>query len=159
MTGDNMNPKPVRNECARAKTQPVWMVVDDNIDILNVTRVMLTRITDALVECFQSPTDALAAFQAAPRKYALVITDFEMPEMNGAELCHRLQKILPVLNVLLVTGSGIASRTAVSELGFCGRLQKPFVVAELKRALMDAGVFEKQAADDFTKESSSLMMA
>jgi CheY-like chemotaxis protein len=140
-------------------TQQCWMVVDDNTDILSLTRAILERITDAPVECFHSPEAALAAFQGAPRKYGLVITDFEMPGINGAELCRRLRSMAPALKVLLITGSGIIRRSAVAEMGFSGLLHKPFVVSDLEKALTDAGVVENQALHDLTKEFNGLMMA
>jgi CheY-like chemotaxis protein len=39
------------------------------------------------------------------RKVDAVLTDFEMPEMTGAELAVRLKKMRPELPVLLVSGS------------------------------------------------------
>lgn len=155
-----MNLEFVPNEFAQAETQPHWMVVDDNRDLLQVTAAMLAWITNVPVKCFPSPTEALAAFQAAPRKYALVITDFEMPGLTGAELCRLLQGISPGLKVLLATGSGgIASHSAATAMGFCGLLRKPFMIGDVKTALTNAGVIGDRAGDLLTKETSGLMLA
>ena len=154
-----MNPKFVPEEFIQAETQLHFMVVDDNREILNITRAMLTRITDASVECFPSPAGALAVFQAAPRKYAFVITDFEMPGMTGAELCRHLREISPGLKVLLATGSGIASHSAATAMGFCGLLRKPFMIRDVENALANAGIIGDPAGDLLTKESSRLMLA
>lgn len=154
-----MKPKFVPEEFIQAEPQPYFMVVDDNSDILNVMRAMLTWITDAPVECFSSPAEALAAFQAAPRKYAFVITDFEMPGMTGAELCRHLREISPGLKVLLATGSGIASHSAVTAMGFCGLLRKPFMIRDVENALANAGIIGDSADDLLTKESGRLMLA
>jgi CheY-like chemotaxis protein len=147
-----MNPKFVTKEFDRAESRPHLMVIDDNLDILNVSRAILTRIADAPVECFSSPYEALAAFQAAPGKYSLVITDFEMPGMTGAELCGHLLRISPGLRVVLATGSSIASDPSVKTMGFRGLLRKPFMIADLKNTLAEAGVL-------LSEHSSNLMMA
>ena len=148
-----MNPKLVSEEFIQAETRPRIMVVDDNSDLLNVVREMFIRITHASVECFPSPIEALASFQAAAWKYAFVVTDFEMPGMTGAELCRHLREISPGLKVLLATGSGIASHSAAAAMGFCGLLRKPFMIRDVEKALADAGIVENQAADDLTRES------
>lgn len=128
-----------------------WMVVDDNADILFLTGAILERVAGATVECFHSPLKALAAFAAAPENFGLVVTDFEMPGMDGVEFCRRLRELAPSLKVLLATGSGIISPDAAAALGFCGLLHKPFPVAELKRALVRAGVMEKEADGEVLK--------
>lgn len=50
-----------------------------------------------------SAKQALKVFLS--RKVDAVLTDFEMPEMTGAELAARLKKMRPELPVLLISGS------------------------------------------------------
>jgi CheY-like chemotaxis protein len=83
-----------------------WMLVDDNADILSLAAELVKNLTDAKVESFNSPLAALAAFADAPEKYELVVTDFEMPEMDGVEFCGRLRAIAPAQKIILATGSG-----------------------------------------------------
>jgi len=154
-----MNPKFVSKKFNRPELQSCFMVVDDNNDILNVMRAVLARISDMPAEYFTSPTEALAAFQVAPQKFALVITDFDMPEMTGVELCHQLRNISPAVKVLLATGSGIASRSALGSKGFCGLLRKPFTIKDVEDALTNAGIKETQAGNLFDKEPTGLMLA
>jgi CheY-like chemotaxis protein len=35
-----------------------------------------------------------------------VIVDYEMPEMNGAELAHQIRRVFPALPILMVSGYG-----------------------------------------------------
>ena len=114
-----------------------WMVVDDNEDILEALRIFLADVTDATVECFCSPVTALEAYAAAPAKYELVITDFEMPELNGAELCRRLHHIAPRLKVCLITGSECFTPLDARREGFSGLLNKPFLRTELQQMLAE----------------------
>ncbi len=117
-----------------------WMIVDDNRDILAMLQAGLTPLHPGGVECFDSPHTALAAFAVAADEYEMVITDFEMPGMDGIELCRRLQALAPELKVLLATGSGFFTETAARHAGFSALLNKPFPLSELKHALTEAGV-------------------
>jgi len=126
-----------------AASRSRWMLVDDNEDILFVMREIAAQFTDAQVECFNSPIDALAAFAEAPEEFELIVTDFEMPGMNGVELCHRILEIAPAAKVLLATGSGLVSEDAAEREGFTGLLQKPFPFAALQNILNAIGVGKK----------------
>ena len=142
-----------------AKTaRPLWMIVDDNEDILWLMREMAASFSNAEIVCFNSPQAALAAFKSEPESFELVITDFEMPEMNGVELCHRLRAILPTVKILLATGSGVISEEAARDEGFCGLLHKPFPFASLQRALAAAGML-KGVAENNSKQFAALTMA
>ena len=121
--------------------QPLrWLIVDDNRDILAMLQAVLTPLHLGQVECFDSPLAAFAAFTAAPDAYEMVITDFEMPGMDGIELCRRLRALVPALKVFLATGSGFFTEAAAHHAGFCALLNKPFPISDLKRALVEAGV-------------------
>src|SRR5450631_569940 len=84
-----------------------WMIVDDNENILSLMRAIAERLGAVVIECFNSPKAALAAFRAAPEKFSVVITDLEMPGMSGIELCRELRKFSPAQKILLTTGSEI----------------------------------------------------
>ena len=117
-----------------------WMLVDDNAELLSLLAALAGNLTDAEVECFNSPQDALAAFAAAPEKYNVVITDYEMPGMDGVELCRRMLTISPAQKIFLATGSGFFTEAAARHAGFSGLLNKPFPVKKLHEALVQAGV-------------------
>ena len=111
---------------------PRWMVVDDDRPWLALMRVLLQRVHGVQAECFDSPHAALAALAAAPRAFELVITDLEMPEMNGTELCQQMHALVPTLPVFLATGSGQLDASSAGRLGFGGLLNKPFDLAALR---------------------------
>jgi two-component system, cell cycle sensor histidine kinase and response regulator CckA len=112
-----------------------WMVVDDNEEASSIMRQMLLKAGITQLECFNSSRDALAAFEATPESYDMVITDFQMPEMDGIELSRRLFQLAPKIKILLVTGSNAISNEAAGHEGFCGLLQKPFPLTALQSAL------------------------
>lgn len=125
---------------------PRWMIVDDNEKMLSLLREIVSLISGTKVECFCVPEEALAAFAAEPDAFTLVITDFEMPGMDGGELCRRLHELRPSLKVLLATGSGSLSLEEAAQNGFCGMVHKPFAMTALQSALDTAGV-EKGSAE------------
>ena len=81
-------------------------------------------------------TDAAELMEMIRRKeYSLLLTDLNMPEMNGFELLELLRtsnvgnsKTIPVV---VTTASGSCSKEELMELGFSGCLLKPFSIAEL----------------------------
>ena len=112
-----------------------WMIVDDNADILLMMSAILENLTCATIECYDTPQSALEAFKAAPDSYQLVITDFEMPGMNGIELCRLIRDVAPEQKIFLATGSGYFTETSAQQAGFAALLDKPFPISILKKAL------------------------
>ena len=114
-----------------------WMLVDDDEDILLMLSAALENLTSAAIERYHSPQSALAAFIQSPDSYELVITDFEMPGMDGVELCRRLHSLAPAQKIFLATGSGGFTEAAARHAGFCALLNKPFLLADLQVALTE----------------------
>jgi len=122
-----------------------WMIVDDNEQMLLMLSAVLKEMSSAEIECYRSPAAALAAFTAEPGKYELVVTDFEMPEMDGAELARRLRALSLSLHIFLATGSGQFTEETAYDAGFNALLIKPFPVSELHAALAAAGLDREMA--------------
>jgi CheY-like chemotaxis protein len=123
------------------ETSPArWMVVDDTECVLEVTAALLERAGRAEIVRCHSGAEALAAFAAHAGTFALVVTDLDMPEMNGIELCRHLRALAPELPVLLATGSAAMTKDEAHDLGFCGLLAKPFLFGTLLAALKAAGI-------------------
>ncbi|MCR6506289.1 hybrid sensor histidine kinase/response regulator [Bacteroides muris (ex Fokt et al. 2023)] len=87
------------------------------------------------VHC-ETCTDAAELMEMIRRKeYSLLLTDLNMPEINGFELLELLRtsnvgnsKTIPVV---VTTASGSCSKEELMERGFSGCLLKPFSIAEL----------------------------
>jgi CheY-like chemotaxis protein len=129
-----MNPPFAPNENKR------WLIVDDNRGVLAMMSAVMQNLTNAEVEFHHSPQAALAAFAAAPEKYELVVTDYEMPGMDGVELCRRLRALAPAQKVFLTTGSGLFTDEATGHAGFSGLLNKPFQLEALLDLLNAVGI-------------------
>src|SRR6185312_680833 len=84
-----------------------WMVVDDDTQALETIAQLLAAVSGAEISAFASPWQALDALAEAPERFDLIVTDFEMPGMNGSEFRRHVGMISPSTKVLLATGSGI----------------------------------------------------
>jgi two-component system cell cycle sensor histidine kinase/response regulator CckA len=112
-----------------------WMVVDNEAETLAVLADLLAAVSDAEICAFRSPWQALDAFANEPESFEFVITDFDMPGMNGSDLKRHLHALAPGVKVLLTTGSGLFTEEAAVSSGFCGLLLKPFSITTLKQTL------------------------
>jgi len=112
-----------------------WMVVDDDANAMNAVAELLAAVSGAHVSSFASPWQALDALTASPEKFDLIVTDFEMPGMNGIDFRRQIEMVSPATRVLLTTGSGMFTDESARENGFCGLLCKPFSLGALKQTL------------------------
>jgi len=95
---------------------------------------------DAEVSRFSSGAEALSAFAEAPEKFQFILTDFEMPHMNGVEFCRRVLALASKAKVLLVTGDTNIDEADARRWGFCGLVRKPLPAAELRQAVEAAQI-------------------
>jgi signal transduction histidine kinase/CheY-like chemotaxis protein len=129
---DSQSPPTVRG--ARSPDQIRVLIVDDD-------RLVRRLMTDGLrglqyqVTACESGEQALATLDAGER-FDLLLVDFAMPGMNGAEVASAAQNRQPDIKVLMV--SGYADSAAVeAALGNARLLRKPFDVAELGAAVAE----------------------
>ena len=103
---------------------------DDNAVLLLVKRLLERQ--GHKVTCFAEPREALAALQKAPDFFHVVITDYNMPGMQGLEVACEIRRIRANFPVAVTSGfideelRAGAERIGVSEL-----IAKPFAINEL----------------------------
>lgn len=78
------------------------LVVDDNPAVVDVLTELLEGAGAEVGPCLEA-RDALAAIDEDPDAWALLITDFDMPGTNGAELAGQARRLKGDLPVLLCT--------------------------------------------------------
>jgi len=84
--------------------------------------------------------EAVAAYSSRRDEIELVISDTDMPVMNGADMVNSLQQINPKVRVISASGMiapGKAAQTAERTSPFRVALPKPFTAAELLRTVRD----------------------
>lgn len=124
------------------------LVVDDNVHVLE----MLTGI---LAHCGAepgpslSPADALHVFTSDPDGWDLIVTDYDMPEFNGAELARSVRRMRPDVPILLCTALPEAHRQSAADL-FDAVVGKPVAMESFVAAAdaaMGARVKGRQACE------------
>jgi CheY-like chemotaxis protein len=121
-------------------TRRRWMVVDDDAGVRGLLTALLISLGNVDVSAYSNGAEALVALSTTPEAFQFVVTDLEMPAMSGIEFCRHVHARQPQLRVLLTTGSEIISRREALDLGFCGLLNKPFPLADLRQTLSTAGL-------------------
>ena len=85
-----------------SESQPRVLVVDDDPGVLRSLELLLSD--DCEVTVCDSPRDALEV--AVKQPFDVVITDYRMPHMTGAEFAHALKtRLSPAPYTLLLTGT------------------------------------------------------
>ncbi|MEA3134034.1 MAG: hypothetical protein QOG17_1880 [Gammaproteobacteria bacterium] len=115
------------------------LLVEDEANLLAMTAEVLTRLGYEPASFSDSQT-ALAAFEAEPRSFDVVITDDVMPGLTGTGLAQRLHLRRPDLPIVLVSGySGPALTRQALIAGVSELLVKPLqsrqIAATLARVL------------------------
>ncbi|MEN9354732.1 MAG: hypothetical protein RL318_2057 [Fibrobacterota bacterium] len=107
------------------------LVVDDIIDITEFLQEMLEPEHDVHIE-----SDPHAALDSCKRShFNLVITDYNMPSMNGQILADALAEHSPKTKVVFLTGIYDTSSICSVNESVIAILRKPLRWAELNRTL------------------------
>jgi CheY-like chemotaxis protein len=106
------------------------LVVEDDPDAaLFAVHVLTTR---GHFEVTHTADPAVALRLAGSEHWDLVLTDFQLPGMNGLELLDALRELAPALPVALVTANATAAMTQAMRLSSADEcLEKPLGVNQL----------------------------
>jgi len=102
------------------------LIVDDSESIRMVLRITLS---DAGIEVFEATNGEEALNQAQNNIFDFVITDINMPKMDGMDLIRALRKLphyrfTPILSLTNLNSDKI--KQELKSVGATGWLQKPF---------------------------------
>jgi len=104
-------------------------IVDDHVGTLNSLRAYLVSMGHQVV-VFSDPLKAVSILASATEPLPgidLLVTDLNMPGMNGLELIRTVRKSRADLPAILMTAYGDNEvHKALKELSCCGYLDKPF---------------------------------
>ncbi|MFA6582765.1 MAG: response regulator [Elusimicrobiaceae bacterium] len=106
------------------------LIVDDDVN-LRESLCEIFEISDISASCVDSALAALRAGTSLRPK--VVITDYQLPDGNGHQVCANLKKMVCDVHVLVMTGRAFtAEEKAEGEAaGVDGYLLKPFDLAAL----------------------------
>ena len=106
---------------------PRILLVDDDIHLLKLGEKIIERLGYNVISQ-QNAKDALEIFKDLPSQFDLVITDYRMPQMTGAELSEEILKISPDMPIILCSGySSDFGEQEAAELGIGWFMRKPLM--------------------------------
>ena len=110
--------------------QHVLCVDDDPAMVLMVDGLL--RRNGYKVTAFEDPAAALARVKADPRAFDILVTDYNMPEMNGMELATEVVRAAPGLPIIITSGFiSDEMRQRATDLHVGALLQKEYTLERL----------------------------
>lgn len=112
------------------------LIIDDEASVRDALVAVLTRAGHEVASAVDGRRgiDALSSFAVD-----VVITDINMPEMDGIEVITRLHEVQPDLPVIAISGGGRTDKNFLLDdadaLGAVDTLTKPFELVDLVRAV------------------------
>jgi CheY-like chemotaxis protein len=118
------------------------LIADDNVIIRNIVKNFLTM--EMGVVCEEAADGSEAVERANQSKPDLIILDYAMPKMNGAEAAQALKRSMPEVPIVLYTVFEIPIKI-VRDIGFDAVVAKSDgtnKLAECVRMLLTNGPFQ-----------------
>ncbi|HEX3150255.1 MAG TPA: response regulator [Gemmataceae bacterium] len=129
---------PVSDKTVAVTVSRRILFVDDEAAIARLAQVMLKSLGHTATT-FGKPAEGVAALQADPTSFDLVITDLTMPGMTGVELARKVRQIRPDIPIILSSGyADEVPEETLKELGIVEVLPKPFQMQALGSAVVRA---------------------
>jgi len=102
------------------------LLIDDEEMVINISEMMLKNLGYKVLKA-HSGSEGVQLFEENQSKIDLIISDLEMPMMNGEEVMDKLRAIDPQIKVMLSSGA-LTDRDEqyVMNKGFNGFLKKPY---------------------------------
>ena len=114
------------------------LVIDDEVDMLMLLRMIIEENTDYDVKTTNSPTEGIKLFRE--EDYDLIITDLKMPGLDGIDLFDEFREIKPDVPVIIITAYGsVETAEEAMRKGVAEFIAKPFrkdtILFTIKRVL------------------------
>ena len=114
------------------------LIVDDSSSMRAVIKKIIKVSGFNVGECWEA-ADGKEAMKVLTNEWVdLVLTDINMPNMNGMELITEMKKdqVQRSIPVVMVTTEGAEERVQEAmKIGASGYIKKPFLPEEIKRTL------------------------
>ncbi|CAC9973431.1 ATP-binding response regulator [Flavobacterium panici] len=149
----------IKRNIARNTTKQTFVVIDDDINLLNLTSGVL-RQEGHQVLSFSNAVKALEAIQNT--NFDFVITDIQMPEMDGFMFLKSLRNsekdIYKNQPVIALTGRTDLDAAVYDEAGFTTVVNKPYspkILLETIQHILDHDTLPKAAINEVEETVSS----
>ena len=113
------------------------LIIDDDEIVLTTSEMMLESLGYQVLKAHNGPS-GLRLYKAHKQEIDLIISDLQMPKMNGIELLAELREIDPLVKVILSSGALIESdEIEVLFRGFSGFIKKPYNLETLQKKVVE----------------------
>lgn len=114
------------------------LVVDDEKKIRDLL-LRLFKMNNFETGIASNGNEALEIIKQTENKYQIVLTDIEMPELNGLDFIKAAKEINPELVFIVMTGYGSVDYVIEAmRLGAIGFIKKPLSIVELTSTIQKA---------------------
>ena len=104
------------------------LILDDHKYLAETIKIFLDELNINSVIV----TDSIEALELlAKREFRLLITDVNMPNMNGIDLIKSVRNLGLNLDIICMTGDQAFDDLKLQELGINRMLQKPFIMQDI----------------------------
>lgn len=107
------------------------LVVDDERPILRLLKQYLSEYCDCEVTTAEDGQKGFDLYNKSPHHYELVITDINLPKLDGLSLVNRIKDVDNVPIICITGHSDLEEDAKVSGLNIVKVLTKPFELKEL----------------------------
>lgn len=115
------------------------LIVDDSAAIRKILHRVLVQADVPLGKVFEASDGMEALEKLKIQKVGLVLSDINMPNMDGIELLSRLKAdhALKTVPILMITTEGSQAKVMQAlQLGAAGYVRKPFTAEQIKEKLV-----------------------
>jgi two-component system chemotaxis response regulator CheY len=116
------------------------LIVEDCEHSATPLEIALAQLTDLRVLTVSAATEALKLLANEDCRIAAVVTDLNLPKMDGFELIEKIRRLqrYAALPIVVVSGDGDpGTRERVLRLGANAYYPKPYSPADVRKALED----------------------
>lgn len=107
------------------------LLIDDEPMVTDICEMMLIKLGHKVLKA-HSGSEGLKIYETCNTRIDLIISDFNMPGMNGQQVVNNIRIMDPAVKVLLSSGGmGAAEEKEVILKGFDGFLKKPYTMNTL----------------------------
>ena len=114
------------------------LIVDDSAAIRKILQRVLRQTDLPFGEIHEAGDGAEAVAILKDRSFGLILSDINMPEMDGLQLLSRIREMdhLKGVPVIMITTEGGQGRVMEDvQLGASGYVRKPFTAEQIKEKL------------------------
>lgn len=113
------------------------LLIDDEPLVTDICELMLKELGHKVLKA-HSGSEGIEIYEANRSRIDLIISDFNMPAMNGQEVVERLRIRGHQVRVLLSTGGySVQDEKSAISRGFDGFLRKPYTMNTLSEKIAE----------------------